>query len=109
MSGETMGDLKLQIKELIIGALELEDIKPENIDDSAPIFGEGLGLDSIDALELGVALKKRFGVKFSAENADNKKHFASVDALAAYISAETGGNQAETRRFPPVSGESSGL
>ncbi|MDR2758575.1 MAG: phosphopantetheine-binding protein [Spirochaetaceae bacterium] len=84
-----MSDLKLQIKELIISALELEDIKPENINDSAPIFGEGLGLDSIDALELGVALKKRFGVKFSAENADNKKHFASVDALAAFISAET--------------------
>ena len=82
-----MADLKRQIKELIIGALELEDVKPENIVDSAPLFGEGLGLDSIDALELGVALKKKFGVKFSAENADNKKHFASVDALAAYIEA----------------------
>jgi len=80
-----MDDLKLQIKELIISALELEDIKPENIVDSEPLFGTGLGLDSIDALELGVALKKKFGVKFSAENADNKKHFASVDALAAYI------------------------
>jgi acyl carrier protein len=84
-------DLKQQIKELIISALELEDIKPENIKDSDPIFGAGLGLDSIDALELGVALKKKFGIKFSAENADNKKHFASVDALAAYITAETGG------------------
>jgi acyl carrier protein len=78
-------ELRQQIKELIISALELEDVKPENIADSAPLFGEGLGLDSIDALELGVALKKKFGVKFSAENADNKKHFASVDALAAYI------------------------
>jgi len=80
-----MGNLKQQIKELIVSALELEDIKPENIVDSEPLFGAGLGLDSIDALELGVAIKKRFGVKFSAENADNKKHFASVDALAAYI------------------------
>jgi acyl carrier protein len=87
-----MADLKQQVKELIINALELEDIKPENIVDSAPLFGEGLGLDSIDALELGVALKKKFGVKFSAENADNKKHFASVDALAAYI--ETAGGTA---------------
>jgi acyl carrier protein len=85
-----MNNLKQQIKELIISALELEDIKPENIVDSEPLFGAGLGLDSIDALELGVALKKKFGVKFSAENADNKKHFASVDALAAYIEA-TGG------------------
>jgi len=82
-----MDDLKLKIKELIISALELEDIKPENIADSEPLFGEGLGLDSIDALELGVAIKKKFGVKFSAENADNKKHFASVNALAAYIEA----------------------
>jgi acyl carrier protein len=49
-----------------------------------------LGLDSIDALELGVALKKKFGIKFSAESADNKKHFASVDALAAYITAAAG-------------------
>jgi len=85
-----MDDLKRQIKELIINSLELEDISPENIVDSAPLFGEGLGLDSIDALELGVALKKKFGVKFSAENADNKKHFASVDALAAYIESSRG-------------------
>ena len=85
-----MENLKLQIKELIISSLELEDIKPEDIVDSAPLFREGLGLDSIDALELGVALKKKFGVKFSAENADNKKHFASVDALAAYIEIERG-------------------
>ena len=85
-----MEDLKLEIKKLIISALELEDIRPENIADSEPIFGAGLGLDSIDALELGVALKKKFGVKFSTESEDNKKHFASVDALAAYITAETG-------------------
>lgn len=87
-----MENLKQQIKELIVGALELEDIKPEDIVDSEPLFGEGLGLDSIDALELGVALKKKFGVNFSAENADNKKHFASVNALAAYI--ETAGGKA---------------
>ena len=82
-----MDNLKQQIKELIISALELEDVKPEDIIDSAPLFREGLGLDSIDALELGVAIKRKFGVKLSAENADNKKHFASVDALAAYIEA----------------------
>jgi len=81
-----MDDIKLQIKELIIDALELEDIKPGDIVDSEPLFGEGLGLDSIDALELGIALRKKFGIKFSADKADdNKKHFASVDALAAYI------------------------
>jgi len=85
-----MDNLKQQIKELIISALELEDLKPENIVDSEPLFGEGLGLDSIDALELGVALKKKFGFKFSADNTENKKHFASVDALAAHIEASEG-------------------
>ncbi|MCL2765158.1 MAG: phosphopantetheine-binding protein [Treponema sp.] len=82
-----MDDLKRQIKELIIDSLELDSVKVEDIVDSEPLFREGLGLDSIDALELGVAIKKKFGVKLSAENADNKKHFASVDALAAYIGA----------------------
>ena len=83
-----MDELKQQIKEVIIDSLDLEDVKPEDIVDSEPLFCSGLGLDSIDALELGVALKKKFGVKFSSESADNKKHFASVDALAEYISAE---------------------
>ncbi|MCL2800280.1 MAG: phosphopantetheine-binding protein [Treponema sp.] len=85
-----MDDLKLQIKELIINSLELDGVKAEDIVDSEPLFREGLGLDSIDALELGVAIKKKFGVKLSAENADNKKHFASVDALASYIKAAGG-------------------
>ena len=84
-----MENLNQQIKEVIISSLELEDITPEDIVDSEPLFGEGLGLDSIDALELGVALKKKFGVKFSSESAENKQHFASVDALAKYITAET--------------------
>jgi acyl carrier protein len=83
-----MDELKQEIKELIISSLELEDIKPEDINDEAPIFGKGLGLDSIDALELGVAIKKKFGVKLSAESEDSKKHFASVNALAEFISAE---------------------
>ena len=82
-----MDELKQEIKELIISSLELEDVKPENIKDDAPIFGTGLGLDSIDALELGVAIKNKFGVKLSAENEDSKKHFASVNALAEFISA----------------------
>ena len=82
-----MDELKQEIKELIISSLELEDVKPEDIKDDAPIFGKGLGLDSIDALELGVAIKKKFGVKLSAENEDSKKHFASVNALAEFISA----------------------
>lgn len=83
-----MEDLKQQIKELIISSLELEDTKPEDIKDDAPLFGTGLGLDSIDALELGVAIKKKFDVKLSAENEDSKKHFASVNALAEFINSQ---------------------
>lgn len=83
-----MDELKLQIKQVIISSLQLEDITPENIVDSEPLFREGLGLDSIDALELGVALKKKFGVKFSTDSEETKKHFASVDALASYISSQ---------------------
>ena len=87
-----MDELKQQIKECIVSSLELEDMKPENIVDSEPIFGTGLGLDSIDALELGVALKKKFGVKFNAENSETREHFASVNALAEYIAAEQAKN-----------------
>ena len=87
-----MNELKKQIKECIISSLELEDITPENIVDSEPLFGTGLGLDSIDALELGVALKKKFGVKFNAESAETKQHFASVNALAEFIAKEKGIN-----------------
>jgi len=85
-----MDDLKRQIKELIISALELEDLRPENIDDSEPLFVEGLNLDSVDALELGVALKKKFGFKFSTDNEENKRYFTSVNTLAAHIEATRG-------------------
>ncbi len=83
-----MDQLKQEIKEVIISSLQLEDITPENIVDEAPLFNEGLGLDSIDALELGVALKKKFGVKFSTDNEESKKVFSSVNTLAEFITAE---------------------
>ena len=91
-----MSDLNTRIKEVMIESLELEDITPADIVDSAPIFGknaagEGLGLDSIDALELGIAIKENFGVTFSKVKEETKKYFASVDALAAYISANSKG------------------
>jgi acyl carrier protein len=63
-----MQALEQEIKELIIDALELEDLTPADIDSTAPLFGEGLGLDSIDALELGVSLQKRYGIKLSANS-----------------------------------------
>ena len=76
--------LILQIKELIISSLNLEDLTPADIDQSAPLFKDGLGLDSIDALELGMEIKKKFGVTFS-EFEDNSAIFFSVDTIADYI------------------------
>jgi acyl carrier protein len=80
--------LELEIKELIISSLALEDIAPEDIDAAAPLFVEGLGLDSIDALELGMALQKRYGVAMSADAEVTRRHFASVNALVAFVSAQ---------------------
>ena len=77
-------ELQRQVKELIISALDLEDMTPDDIETSQPLFKEGLGLDSIDALELGMAIKKKFGVDFN-EGEDNKKIFASVEAISDYI------------------------
>ncbi len=78
-------DLTLRIKEMIISALNLEDITPDDIDTEAPLFNEGLGLDSIDALELGLAMKNTFGVTINPESEDVKKHFYSVKTLQEYI------------------------
>jgi acyl carrier protein len=77
--------LELEVKQLIIDVLQLEDIEPADIDSAAPLFIEGLGLDSIDALELGVALQKKYGISLSADSEETRRHFASVQALAAMI------------------------
>jgi acyl carrier protein len=79
--------LEQEIKELIIASLALEDLRPDDIDAQAPLFVEGLGLDSIDALELGMALQKRYGVAMSADPAETRRHFSSVSALACFVSA----------------------
>ncbi|MDZ5459476.1 phosphopantetheine-binding protein [Azohydromonas lata] len=82
-----MQRLEQEIKELIISSLSLEDLRPADIDAQAPLFVEGLGLDSIDALELGLALQKRYGVTLSADSQETRRHFASVQALAAFVAA----------------------
>ncbi|MGB1199939.1 MAG: phosphopantetheine-binding protein [Cognaticolwellia aestuarii] len=82
-----MTDLKIKLKTLIIDTLDLEDISIEDIDDQEPLFIDGLGLDSIDALELGLAIKKAFDVKMDANSEETKKHFASVNNLAEFIQA----------------------
>lgn len=81
-----MNALKLEIKRLIIEALDLEDTTPDEIDDDALLFSaEGLGLDSIDALELGVALRKKYQLQLEANDANNREHFRSVSNLARLV------------------------
>ena len=81
-----MDQLKHELKDLIIVTLKLEDVAPDGIEDGSPLFGEGLGLDSIDALELTVALEKRYKLSIPDE-AVGKQAFASVNALAAFVQA----------------------
>ena len=78
--------LKRRLKELLVEGLRLEDVRVEDIDDSKAIFGEGLGLDSIDALELAIIVEETFGVSIPDEEV-GKVAFASIDALADFITA----------------------
>lgn len=81
-----MNELRSEIKELIVRTLALEGVDPAGIVDDAPLFGDGLGLDSIDAIELGVAIRKRYGISVGAET-DPRRHFASVASLADFVAA----------------------
>ena len=84
MSKENLS-LEDELKSFIVEALELEDIPPSDIDTDAPLFIDGLGLDSIDALELGMALKKKYKLSLAGDKEENKKHFYSVKTLADFI------------------------
>ena len=79
-----MENLKLELKEKIIESLNLEDVTPSDIDDNDSLFGDGLGLDSIDALELIVMLDKDYGIKLT-DPKEGKKIFESVEIMAQYI------------------------
>lgn len=83
-----MQALYLELKNLIINTLNLEELSADDIDADAALFGDGLGLDSIDALELGLAVKNRYGVVLSAESDEMRQHFFSVATLAAFIHAQ---------------------
>jgi acyl carrier protein len=83
-----MNETEQAIKELIIEALNLEDLSPEDIDTAAPLFGEGLGLDSIDALELGVAIRRKYNVNLDVDSDEIREHFESVANLARFVSSD---------------------
>lgn len=86
-----MDTLEQDLKAMIVSALKLEDLSPEDIGSDEPLFGDsGIGLDSIDALELGVALRKTFDIRIDTVTDEVKAHFASVRSLAAFIRAQKG-------------------
>lgn len=85
-----MSELVEELKTLIIDVLNLEDITPEEIQADEALFGEGLGLDSIDALELGLALQKKYNISIDAESETTKTHFASVSNLAKFVADSRG-------------------
>lgn len=82
---KTVEELILQLKNQIIEVLNLEEMAPEDIDADAPLFGEGLGLDSIDALELIVLLDRQYGIKLT-NPAEGKEIFKSITSIADYVS-----------------------
>lgn len=81
-----LGSLQQEVAEIIVSALNLE-MTPAEIDPEAPLFGEGLGLDSIDILEVALVVSKRYGFQLRADNEDNVRIFTSLKSLAAHIAA----------------------
>lgn len=77
--------VELELAQLLVESLNLEDVAPEQIEPEAALFGEGLGLDSIDALELALAISKRYGFQLRSDSDENRRIFASLRALAAHI------------------------
>ena len=86
----TRDELKVALKQLIIDGLRLQDLRPADIEDAAPIFVEGLGLDSVDALELVVLIEEKFNVQIPDEEV-GKQVFSSIDSLANFVETEVAG------------------
>lgn len=83
-----MNALHQEIAQLIIDTLHLEDVTVADIPPELPLFGEGLGLDSVDALELALALQKRYDIRIASDSKDARRHFTNVASLAAFVQAQ---------------------
>ncbi len=83
-------ELEDQIREVILSSVEVDGLTAADIPADVPLFGEGVGLDSIDALEIGAALRRKFQVKFKANSDENRAHFRTVATLADFIAANAG-------------------
>mgnify|MGYP004507028311 FL=1 len=84
-------ELKDEIKNMIISTLDLEEISADDIKNEEPLFGEGLGLDSIDALEIGMALKRKYNITLDSDKEKNKEHFYSIDTLSKFVRSKING------------------
>ena len=83
-------ELEEEIRQVILSSVEVDGLTAADIPSDAPLFGEGVGLDSIDALEIGAALRRKYQVKFKTNSDENRGHFRSVATLAAFIAANAG-------------------
>ncbi len=83
--GLTIAELKDDLKRMIVETLMLEDVEPGDIEDETPLFNDGLDLDSIDALELGMAISKKYKIKINQDQEKNREYFANVTNLAEYV------------------------
>lgn len=83
-------ELEDEIRQVILASVEVDGLTAADLEADKPLFGEGVGLDSIDALEIGAALRKKYQVKFKANAEENRDHFRSVATLAAFIAANAG-------------------
>ena len=83
-----MNELERDIAQLIVDTLALEHLTADDIAVDQPLFGQGLGLDSVDALELALALQNRYGLRVAADSKSAREHFATVRSLALYVRAE---------------------
>jgi acyl carrier protein len=82
-----MNPLEQELATLMVSELNLEDVEPESLSADTPLYGEGLGLDSIDILEIALLISKKYGFELRSDNPDNEKIFATLGALAAYVAA----------------------
>ena len=90
MTALPLDNLENEIRELIVSALKLEEVEPSSIDVGESLFEGGLGLDSIDALEIGVALRKRYGITIETATDEVKSYFRSVQSLATFVRMKRG-------------------
>ena len=80
-------ELEEEIRQVILSSVEVDGLTASDLPADEPLFGDGIGLDSIDALEIGAALRKKYQVKFKANSEENREHFRSISTLAAFIAA----------------------